>query len=384
MYVSMSLRSFALSLVGIFVPIYLYTLGYSIRNIFLFYLMANAFQFFGDFFTGYAIAKFGAKKMLALSYPVVALNITILATMSAFHWPLWFPALTLALAQNLFWTPYHDDFSKAKSKKSTGKEVGNWIILSELFGALGPLIGGIVAQAYGVQYGLIAALIIIICAVFPLLGKREIVKKRPIHHSFSAFKKSYKDLIAYGGLSLEGMTLGIIWPLFLFLFIKSYAKVGFIVTFSLLVVVALSILMGKLTDKYKKEKVMRAGSLAGFLTATTRTLATGVGTAYVVSTVSSLSQIFLYIPFFSVYYLHADKSPRTEYISMMEMSVDVFRGVLYAVLFLATFFLPDKSVFLIAFGFAAIGSLSTMLIAGSGKQKTKKIKVHKEIAKAGT
>ena len=218
--------------------------------------------------------------------------------------------------------------------------------------------------------------------MIPLTGKHEIVPKTPFKRSACSIKKYYRDLIAYGGLGWEGMTLGVIWPLFLFLFIRNFAKVGFIVTLSLLAVILLSLAMGKMTDKYGKEKAMRAGSITSFFTAGTRILTSGVGLAYIVSAISSLSQIFLYIPFYAAYYLHTDNGSRTEYVTLMEMSVDAFRGALYAVLFIATFFLPDKSVFLIAFGFAAVGSLSTMLITHSGKQGFGRIKVHREIAKA--
>lgn len=375
MYASVSLRSFAISLIGIFIPVYLYTLGFSLRTIFLFYLITNAIQFVGDYLTGHLISRFGPKHVLISSYPAMAINLLMLATIPFMHWPLWLLALSTAVSLNLFWVPYHDDFSKAKDKKSTGWEVSKFIIFSEVFGAFGPLIGGLIAQKFGFQYGILAALIIIAIAVLPLIGKKEIVKKGPIKHTLFSVKNNYKDLVAYGGLSLEGMTLWVIWPLFIFLFVKSYVRLGFIITVTLLIVVALSFFMGKITDKYKKDKVMKTGSVLGFFTASSRILTTGLTSAYVFSTISSLSQIFLYIPFYSVFYLHADKHPRTQYVSLMEMTVDVFRGILYAILYIATFFVADRWVFTIAFIFGALGALSTYFIANSEKKlgKTKEM-----------
>ncbi len=382
MYVAMSMRSFAISLIGIFIPIYLFTIGYSLRNIFLFYIMANTFQFVGDYLSGHGIARYGAKHLLIASYPMMAVNLTMLVTMKTFHWPLWALALTTAVALNLFWTPYHDDFSKAKDKKSAGRQVGRWIILSEVCGAFGPLLGGIIAQRFGMTYGIIAALVIVVGAMIPLLGKHEIVPRKPFNRSACSVKKYYKDLIAYGGLSLEGMTVGVVWPLFLYFFIRDFAKVGFIVTMSFLLVIFLSLLIGKLTDQYGKERAMKTGSVVTFFTAGSRVLTSGVSMAYVIGTVSSLSQIFLLIPFYSVFYIHADKEPRTEYVTLMEMSVDVFRGILYGIMYASTFFLPVRYVFLIAFCFAAVGALTTSLIARSGKSLPKQIKTHREIAKA--
>ncbi len=382
MYVAMSMRSFAVSLIGIFVPIYLFTLGYSLRTIFLFYIMANAFQFVGDYLAGHAIARYGAKHLIIISYPAMVINLAMLTTLQILHWPLWSLALTMAVALNLFWVPYHDDFSEAKNKMTTGKQVGNWVILSEVSGALGPLIGGFIAQKFGIQYGILVALAIILVAIIPLIGKHEIVSRKTFRHSALSVKKYYKDLIAYGGVSFEGMTLGVIWPLFLYLFFKNYVKVGIIVTLSLILVTLLSFAIGKMTDKYGNERAMKTGSMITFFTAGSRIFALGTNMAYVISTISSLSNFVLLIPFYSVFYAHADKEPRTEYVTLMEMTVDVSRVVLYGVLYLATFLLANRWIFIVAFIFAAFGALLSQLIARSQIQKNEKPIKKQEISRA--
>lgn len=381
MYISMTLRTFGLSLIALFIPIYLYNLGYSFRTIIIYYIMTNFFQIFGDFSAGKAIGRFGAKHVMILSYPVLLIHLLMLVTLPTYHWPLWVLALLGALSLNLFWPAYHDDFSKAKDKKSTGKQVGRMLILMEAFGALGPIIGGIIAQFLGVKYGIISAIFITIAAAIPLLGKKEITKKRPLDIKKFSIKENYKDMIAYGGISMEGMAISIVWPLLLFFIIGNYARIGSIATISLLVTIALSMFIGKAVDKYRKENVLRVSSVVNFFTSASRILVTSINSAYIIGVLSSLSHIILWVPFFSEYYLHADKKPRTEYIVEMEMSVDVFRMSSLIILLVCTYFFDIKATLFLGIVIGAVGTLLTMFITSSSKSE-REIRVQKEIAKA--
>lgn len=385
MYISLTLRTFGLSLIAIFIPIYLYSLGFSLRSIFLFYIMTNLFQVFGDFFAGKAIGRFGAKHVMILSYPVLLIHLLMLVTLASYHWPLWVVAFFGAISLNLFWPAYHDDFSKARDTKTTGKEVSRMFILFELFGALGPIIGGVVAQVFGVKYGIIAAIIITMAAAVPLLGRKEITKKRPLDIKKFSVRENYKDMIAYGGISMEGVAISIVWPLLLFLVIGNYARIGSVATISILITIALSIFIGKAVDKYKKENVLRVSSVVNFFTSTSRILVTSLNSAYIIGVASSLSHIILWVPFFSQYYLHADKNPRTEYVVEMEMSVDVARMLALIVLLASTYFFDIKTTLFLGIAIGAVGTLLSMLITSSRKKVVSKdVRVHKEIAKART
>jgi len=384
MYASMALRTFGLSLIAIFIPIYLYTLGYPLETVFLYYIVQNFFQFFGNFTAGKVIGRIGAKHVMIMSYPVLLVYLLMLVTLPTYHWPLWLLALPSALSLNLFWPAYHDDFSKAKNKKSTGKQVGKLLILIESVGALGPIIGGLIAQFFGVQYGIIAAIILTMAAAVPLLGKKEITRKRPLDLKKFQIRKNFKDLVAYGGISMEGMAISIIWPLFLYIIIGNYARIGSIATISILATIALSIFVGKAVDKYEKDKVMKVTSIINFFTSSSRVLVTSLSSAYIIGVVSSLAHIVLWIPFFSEYYLHADKRPRTEYITEMEMSVDIFRMLGLIILFFCAYFFSVKTTLMIGVSIGAIGTLLTMFITGSREKQAKEIRVHKEIAKART
>jgi len=365
----MSLKTFAFSLIAIFIPIYLYNLGYSIRNIIAYFVLVYLFCSLGEYFSGRLVSKYGAKHVMAISFPLMAISLIFLLTLKDYHWPLWFLAITAAAPMPFFWVPYHDDFSKAKHQKTAGKEIGRLAILVAFFGALGPFIGGMIAEEVGMQIAIATSTILLLAAIPALFRSREIVKQRPMNMRNFSIRRNARDMLAYSGYGLEASASMVLWPFFLYLIVGSYKGVGFIATASLMVAIAVMIFVGKITDKYSKRKVLKMGGILNFSTGVSRVIVSSLGAAYFVSVISSISQIFLQIPFVSEYYLRADEEPRTEYIVGMEMTIDFARGFGFLILFFSTYFLDIKWVLMEGIVMGAFGALLSTYITRSATQE---------------
>lgn len=382
-YTSMSIYTFALSLIMVFVPIHIYNLGYDLREIFSFYIYLYAFL--GVFVVPacFLITRFGAKHVIAASLPITSVSLVLLLTLGNYRWPLWLIASFFGLSVALYWVAYHDDFSKAKHGKSAGRELSRMAILTSIAGALGPVIGGVVGQTLGLPFIMGVTAILLLVAVLPLFKTSEITKKRPIKKSNFNIKRNWKDILAYGGLGIESTASGIIWPLFIFILVGSFVRVGSITTIALLVMIAVTIYVGRLTDRYEKRKVLKAGTIINFFSCSSRALVTSLNQAYIISIFSSISLVFLNIPFMSAYYIRADEEPRIEYIMSMEVGINIMRVCGFLILFGATYFMETKMVLVLGFALGAAGVLLSMNIGKSSRKETATIKVHKEIAKVG-
>lgn len=382
-YFSMGFYTFALSLIMVFIPIYFYSLGYALREIFSYYIFVYSFLAIGVVLAGWLVTRFGAKHIIALSLPITAISFVLLLTLGTYHWPIWIIACLYGVSQAFYWVAYHDDFSKAKHRKAAGKEVGRMHVFTAVAGAFGPIIGGFVGQAMGLPFMMGITAFLLIIAIVPLFKTSEITKRRPIQKENFDIKKNWKDIVSYGGLGVETTASGIIWPLFVFILVGNFVKVGSITTIALLVMIAVTVYVGKMTDKYEKRKVLRAGGIINFVGCSLRTLATSLNLAYIISILSSTAFIFINIPFVSEYYLRADEEPRIEYIMSMEVGINLMRVLGFSMLFISTFFLSTKMVLVLGFALGAAGVLLSMNIGKSSRKEKAKIKVQKEIAKAG-
>lgn len=381
-YVSMSLRSFAISVVAIFIPIYLYKLGYSLQSILFFYMLIYVFKGLAEYFACNLVSRFGAKHIIALSLPLTSVSFIFLLTQGVYHWPLWILALANALPLSLFWLPYHDDLSKAKHSKEVGKEVGKIQFLINVSSALGPFIGGIIAGFFGMAYALLFATVVMMFAVVPLFKSPEITKRRSLSMKNFSLKRDIRDMIAYSGVGLENISSMIVWPLILFFIIESYTKLGSIATISLFVAITASIYMGKVTDKYEKRKVMRVSGITHSLSIAARFVATTVNAAYLVNILSSVTHVVMIVPFVSEFYMRADEEPRAEYILGMEIAVDIARALGFLVLFLLTYLFSTKDVLLSGILMGVFGALLTVLITTSKKRGGEELRISREVARA--
>src|SRR3989344_8337303 len=124
LYVSISIRSFALSLIGVFVPIYFYLIGYSLTSIFFFYMLLSLFHIVFSIPIAKISSKFGIKHLIGLSVPFLIIFFFLLYSIETFNWPLPILSVFAGLSTAMFWLPYHIDFAKFSDRKNRGKEIG--------------------------------------------------------------------------------------------------------------------------------------------------------------------------------------------------------------------------------------------------------------------
>ena len=116
LYASMLIRSLALSLVGIFVPIYLYKLGYSVQSILGYYAVFFMSRVVVDILVAFIVARIGPKHTIACSTLGNIFYLSMLLSMQELGWPLPLLAVIGTITNSLFFVAFHTDFSKIKHR----------------------------------------------------------------------------------------------------------------------------------------------------------------------------------------------------------------------------------------------------------------------------
>ena len=134
-YASIALRMTAGSIVGVFVPFYLYELGFSLQSILGYYLAFSIFRVIFNYLAAYAIAWFGPKHAIAASTVTGIVHMLLLFSIESQQWPLSLVAAVFSVTKGLFFTSYHVIFSKIKVAGQAGREI-SFVLVLRRFGAM--------------------------------------------------------------------------------------------------------------------------------------------------------------------------------------------------------------------------------------------------------
>ncbi|MBI2662333.1 MFS transporter [Candidatus Woesearchaeota archaeon] len=226
-YASAALRSFAISLVSLFIPLYLYIeRGYSLQETLLFFLIYSVlFALFTPLAAKFS-ARYGVKHAVLISVPLYLVFIVLLYLLPQVNIPLSVIGFFLGMSLAFYWMGMNLVFRKASKQCSRGAEVGKNMSISILATMIGPLLGGLIIQNFGFK-------ILFIISGLGLLGSAFFLflsKEKHIPYNFSL-----KNIFANGNWSnalffmSRGtyiMAEGVIWPLFIFAVLGSYASLG--------------------------------------------------------------------------------------------------------------------------------------------------------------
>ncbi len=354
LYMSIAIRAFAVSLIGVFIPIYFYQQGYSFFSIFLFYAIWSLTHLLFSLPAAKISSKLGLKRSMLLSIPFLILFFFFIYTLENFNWPLPLLSISIGLSTSLFWLSYHIDFAKFSSKKNRGRQVGFSKIIIAIFSVLGPVAGGIILTLIGFEILFIIVSVLLIGSVIPLFFSREI--HEPSSFSLKGFFRGQKikDILSYIGFGIEGKMGAVVWPLFIFIFILSekYISLGLVSSLTLGVALISIIFVGKFSDIYRR-KILKMGSVFNAAIWVVKSFIVTPIQVFITDAFYGVSKVTMDVPFDAINYDKAKEEQRVKIILQREMYIHV--GII--LLFLVLMFLTESLIEVFRYG----GPLSSLL-----------------------
>lgn len=374
-YAVMSMRSFFLALIVIFIPIYFLKIGFSAEQIFLYYTLVYLFEAILEYAATLFLVRFGPKHNIAISMPLLIFHLSLLWTLPLYNWPLWLVAFTASISLAFFWQGYHFDFSKAKHSKSAAKEISKMYIVIAILGAIAPFLGGVIATNFGIGYLYAFVVLGLLISIIPLIKTKEPHVRKSIDYKRLNFRNLMKDQFSYGGAAVETSTAMVIWPLFIYAVVGTYQKVGAITSIALIGTVFITYIAGKRADKISKRRYIKRGSYLSGLVNFAKSLSSSAFHILFLNIITSIAHALYTSPWFAEYYLHADKEGRAEYISYMEFSADIFRAVFFFSLYLLSFVFVLNDLLVAGLIIGGFFSFLIALMPAAKLEKKNEIKV---------
>jgi len=372
LFVSTTLVNFALAMVIIFEPIYLYKIGYNLQHIMLFYLIVYLVYFFIIPFGGKFSRKFGYEiGLLVGTFLYIAFYVGLFF-IDQFPMLFYIVPLVYALQKTFYWPAFHADFAHFADKKEEGREISAMNAASSLVYIIGPVLAGFIISQWGFGALFMVSSVIFLASNIPTLITKE--KWKPRHTDYKKAytnlfaKKNRKSFLAYLGFGEELIVL-VVWPVFISLVISDILDIGLVVTVATLITTLLTLYIGKLSDKRNKRKILRLGSAFYAIAWFVRIfIFTKIG-IFFVDTMSRLGKNTIGVPLMAITYENAKSLQKEERHSVMdvilffEMSLVVGKITALVLIFVLTAFVADEmTAFQLTFVLAGGMSLLYLLL----------------------
>ncbi len=271
LYASRTLRLLALSMVNVFVAIYLYQQGYNLTFITFVFAGYYLFRAIVSYPFAYLIARIGPKHATLMSNLLFIPSLLLLIALPEYGL-ICIVGFTFfqALSLSLYDMAYLVGFSKVSHDEHAGKEIGYMQILDNLARGASPFIGGFIAYWFGPQATLFVAAFIFLIAAMPLFFTPEPVKthQRITFHGIP-WRKIRGPLIAFGAVGYDTIASTLLWSLYIALTVFGitssntiYAQLGVLASLTMVSGVVAAKIFGTVIDKHRGKELLMISAIA--------------------------------------------------------------------------------------------------------------------------
>ncbi len=363
-YLTIAIITFGEALIGIFVPIYLYKLGYEIYQILFFYFLLSFYFVIFSYISAKIVSKIGIKHSILFAMPflifyMLGLNFIESSVVIFFVLP-----FLLSLGTILYNYGYHLNFIGHSKRKNRGREISFLGIITILVSMSAPLIGGLIASR-SFLFLYITSASILFLGTIPLFLTKD--NRKFLNSNFEGlFKKIFSkkergNLISFSGYAIESSINRILWPIFLIIILLSLEKTGLVITLSLILSVSGFYIAGNLTDKYNRFKLIKFWTFLHSISWIGRIFADNFFKIFLVDSYKNISEKILAVPWEAHSY---DLAKREEnyfnFIIRREITFNFARIIFMPVIILI--FYINWHPFTITFIIAGIASLGYSFI----------------------
>lgn len=351
LYVTNALRTFAVSTIAIFIPVFLLKQGFSMLHVALFVLSHVAIgSFFCHVALGFA-ARHGVKRSMLLSVPALISFFLCLYNIVAIRGALGdYPTLIVlgviqALASAFYYMGFHVEFAKFSDADRSAGQLSILNVLATAFSILGPLLGALVItfSSFNTLFVIIMALLFM--SMIPLFMSSEVHEpfEFRIKHAINIQQANALPFVAEGIRYVAAETF---WPVLLYLLFTELDSIGGIFTISNAIFVLFTLYIGMKTKESNKHRILNWGSFLHSLTLAGRTLLDSISLVAVVQGFGALTWSMVHLPFHAIFYNNSKKRGIAYMIFFREMYLHIGR-ILIILVFIALLLLTETKLALI-------------------------------------
>jgi MFS family permease len=291
-YLNQIIRKFAMSMIGIFVPIYLITVGFSLQIALVFLFVYFMFEGIFSPLAAYISSRIGLKHIILYRTPffilyfflLILINPAISGLEMGMAELLLIPISALGgFSQSMYWVSLNSEFVKNSDRIHRGEEVSHLVAFPKLAAIIAPFLAGVILNIFGFNWLFILVIVILFISVIPLFLSEDY--KRLFNFNFSDFHLFFSRHLSVRHFA-EGfmyMAEGYIWPLFIFMKFNDIVSVGIAASLSVLGVAIFTLIVGRASDRMNRLMLLRLGGLTYAIVSFLRFMSNDITSIYLLS-----------------------------------------------------------------------------------------------------
>jgi hypothetical protein len=360
LYIFSTFFAFANSLILIFEPVFFYQQGVALALIAGYYGLHYGLYTLVLPFGGKFAARFGLERSLAVSMPLFVIYFLTLAVMPGQPGLFWIAWVPLTLFKVFYWPAYHAELIRFGDARNRGTEISWMFALTYGVGVLGPMIGGLVATYLGFPVLFVTAAALAVVATLPLLRTKERFQVQVLKYSepwqlivSSGFRRVLFTMIGWG----ENLVDLVFWPVFMFIVVGGADILGYIATINILLMTLLGFLIGEISDRFSRQRVVRLHLPFMALGYLLRPLASSPLRVLLTDSLAKASLIGVRIPQLYRLYAKGRRTGSLRFVLAMEISLSVTKCLLAFSLAVVFAVLAPYTAFTVTFVLGAVFAL---------------------------
>lgn len=334
-YMAHTLNAVAGSIISVYVPIYLLTLGFTLQQVIFYYVISHGVGVtLGLLLYVPLMRKWGLINTFKLYYPLQILFLLLLFLLHYHAYPMMLVAIIEGAATYAYWMPLNLLFIRNSQEKEMGSNLGKFYALPKLFGILGPLIGAVLIPFVGFWPVFVLTAMGIVLSYLPLA--KIVDGGLTVSLNFSkAWKRisRNKSLFVFEGFDNIIEESEWFWPIYVFLVIGSLSTPGLIGSLEAVGGALFTFFIGKYANRHDKKLIPIAALLLLGITFL-KIFVTAPLPAYIITVAASFVMTLFLVSYFSTIYRTIKNDEEEEFIILREIPTVLGRMVVFGAIYL--------------------------------------------------
>jgi len=366
-------RLLSLSMISIFLPIYLLGIGFSISAVTLMEISLFVLSIFAHYLVMARISDWGVKKSLVVSYLLnVVFYITLyysevfIGDFGKISFILLIIFLNLT-ATCLYWSAHHLYFISSTKSKNQGGKLGLLVGIPTFVGIIGPFLGSVIIDKFNFKEAFfVSGLFMLIASVVLFFSNDIKVKIKLDIKKILDFEHSVKNTV-YVMQGISYAATGFVWPVLLFFLGIKLISMGLLYLLSNTAYAVVSYLGGKSADRNGNMKIGRIGAVGHGSSLILRALSSTIALLTTFQTMGGVFGGLMQVALNTGFYKHSHKDMGN---SIMNREAYMHVGRLLTVLmFLVALFFTEKPetalIFVLILAGISVFSLTLLIRKGT-------------------